>query len=123
MGVRPYKQVKTAEARSRLAEQETSPSPTSLPACAKQPPESAKQRTAPAGEGEAALSEAETAATDEWLVQLRAIASDLLYWKGGLKVTQRPKWRGSFKWQIEAKIDELQAAYARVRADCATPEG
>jgi len=58
--------------------------------------------------------------------QLRAIASDLLYWKGGLKVlrqAQLPKWRGSFKWQIEAKIEALQAEHARLRAACAKPDG
>jgi len=41
---------------------------------------------------------------------LRTLASDLLSWKGGLKVlrqAQLPKWRGSFKWQIEAKIEAL----------------
>ena len=45
--------------------------------------------------------------------QLRAIASDLLYWEGSLKVlrqAQLPKWRSSFQWQIEAKIEALQTA-------------
>jgi hypothetical protein len=57
---------------------------------------------------------------------LRAIASDLLYWKGGLKVlrqAQLPKWRGSFKWQIKAQIEALQAAYARRRAEAAREGG
>jgi hypothetical protein len=55
-----------------------------------------------------------------------AIASDLLYWKGGLKVlrqAQLPKWRGSFQWQIEAKIEALQAEYARLHAEVAKPDG
>ncbi len=53
-------------------------------------------------------------------------ASDLLYWKSGLKVlrlAQLPKWRGSFKWQIEAKIEALQEAVARLRAEAAKPDG
>ena len=73
-------------------------------------------------EDETALPSAETTATDERQAQLRAIASDLLYWKGGLKVlrqAQLPKWRGSFKWQIEAKIEALQTEYAKLRAECA----
>ena len=68
----------------------------------------------------------ETAATDERQAQLRAIASDLLYWKGGLKVlrqAQLPTWRGSFKWQIEAKIEALLAAYAKVQAENAKKGG
>jgi hypothetical protein len=32
-----------------------------------------------------------------------------------------PKWRGSFQWQIEAKIEALQAEYARLRAEAAEP--
>lgn len=63
---------------------------------------------------------------DERQAQLRAVTSDLLYWKNGLKVlrqAQLPKWRGHFKWQIEAKLDTLQAEYARLRAECATPDG
>ena len=58
--------------------------------------------------------------------QLHAIASDLLYWKGGLKVlrqAQLPKWRGHFKWQIEAKIEALQAEYATLRAESANEGG
>ena len=57
---------------------------------------------------------------------MRTIASDLLYWKGGLKVlrqAQLPKWRGSFKWQIETKTEALQAAYARLRTETAEPDG
>ena len=57
---------------------------------------------------------------------MRALASDLLYWKGGLKVlrqAQLPKWRGCFQWQIEAKIEALQAEYARLRAEAAKPDG
>ena len=37
--------------------------------------------------------------------------------------TQLPKWRGSFKWQIEAKIEALQAEYATLRAEAAKPDG
>ena len=53
-------------------------------------------------------------------------ASDLLYWKGGLKVlrqAQLPKWRGYFKWQIVAKIEALLAEHARLRAEAAKPDG
>jgi hypothetical protein len=67
----------------------------------------------------------EMEAAGERHAQLRAIASDLLYWKGGLKVlrqAQLPKWRGSFQWQIEAQIEALQAAYVRLRAECAKPD-
>ena len=73
-----------------------------------------------------ALPAAATAATDERPAQLHAIASDLLSWKAGLKVlrlAQLPKWRGYFKWQIEAKIEALQAEYAKLRAECAKPDG
>ena len=65
-------------------------------------------------------------AADERQAQLRAIASDLLYWKGGLKVlrqAQLPKWRGFFKWQIEARIEALQAEYAKLQAESAKPDG
>jgi hypothetical protein len=54
------------------------------------------------------------------------LASDLLSWKGGLKVlrqAQLPKWRGFFKWQIEAKVEALQIEYATLRAECAKPDG
>jgi len=81
---------------------------------------------APVSEGEAALSAAEVAIADEGHAQLRAVASDLIYWKGGLKVlrqAQLPKWRGHFKGQIEAEIEALQAEYATLRAACAKPEG
>jgi hypothetical protein len=40
-----------------------------------------------------------------------------------LRQAKFPKWRGSFKWQIEAKIEALQAAYARLRAEAAKPDG
>ena len=72
----------------------------------------AKQPAAPASSGEAGERQA----------QLRAIASGLLSWKGGLKVLRQaplPKWRGCFQWQIEAKIEALQTAYARLRAEAA----
>ena len=65
-------------------------------------------------------------AADERQEGLRAIASELLYWKDGLKVlrqAQLPKWRGYFKWQIEAKIETLQTAYATQRAESAKPDG
>jgi hypothetical protein len=58
--------------------------------------------------------------------QSTAIASDLLYWKGGLEVLRQarlPKWRGCFQWQIEAKIEALQAAYATLRAEAAKEGG
>ena len=64
--------------------------------------------------------------TDERQEQLRTIASELMYWKGGLKVlrqAQLPKGWGYFKWQIEAKIEALQAAYARLRAEAAKERG
>ena len=89
------------------------------------PPEYAKQQAAQANEGGTALPPAEITAADERQEQLRAIASDLLYWKGGLKVlrqAQLPKWRGYFKWQIEAKIEALQTEYAKLRAECAKPD-
>ena len=50
-----------------------------------------------------ALPAAESATTDERQEQLRAIASGLLSWTGGLKVlrqVQLPKWRSCFQWQI-----------------------
>jgi hypothetical protein len=50
----------------------------------------------------------------------------LLSWKGGLKVlrqAQLPKWRGYFKWQIEAKLEDLQTEYAKLRAAAAKPDG
>lgn len=75
---------------------------------------------------ETALPPAEGTAAAERQAQLRAIASGLLSWKGGLKVlcqAQLPKWRGLFKWQIEAQIESLQAAYARLRAESAKPDG
>jgi hypothetical protein len=36
---------------------------------------------------------------------------------------QFPKWRGHFRWQIEAKIEALQEAHAKVRAEVAKEEG
>ena len=88
------------------------------------PPEFAKQQAAQANEVEAAIPANEAAASERQAL-LHAIASDLLYWKGGLKVlrqAQLPKWRGSFKRQIEAQIEALQAAYARLRAEVAKPD-
>jgi hypothetical protein len=116
---RLYKQVQAADARLRKVEQESSPSQTS-------PSEFAKQHAGQADGGEAFAPMAETAETDEHQAQLRAIASDLLYWKGGLKVlrqAQLPKWRGYFQWQIEAKIEVLQTEYAKLRAEAAKPDG
>ena len=49
-----------------------------------------------------------------------------MYWRGGLKFLQQsqlPNWRGSFKWQIEAKIEALQTAYATLCAEGAKPDG
>lgn len=116
---RLYKQVKAAEARLRQTEQDTPPSQAS-------PPEDAKLRVAQASEGGTALPPAESAIADERRERLSAVASDLLYWKGGLKVlrqAQLPKWRGSFKWQIEAKIAALQTEYAMLRAEVAKLDG
>jgi hypothetical protein len=110
---------RAAEARLLQAEQDTPPTQSS-------PSEFAKQRATPASEEETALPTAEVPATDERQAQLRAIASDLLYWKGGLKVLRQarlPKWRGCFQWQIEAKVEALQAEYTRLRAESATPDG
>ncbi len=106
-----------AEERFRQAEQDTLPTQSSPPVFAKQPPEFAKQWVASASEGEAVSPLAETAVADERQAQLCAIASDLLYWKGGLKVLKqaRSRWRGYFQWQIEA----LQAADAKMRAEVA----
>ena len=33
-----------------------------------------------------------------------------------------PKWRGYFKWQIEAKIEALQQEYVKVRSESAKPD-
>ena len=115
---RLYRQVQAAEARLHQAEQDTPPSQTS-------PPETAKQQAAPVSEGEAARSADETEVADERQAQLRIIAVDLIYWRDGLKVlhqAQLPKWRGLFKWQIEAKIEALQQEYAKLRAACAKPD-
>ena len=116
---RLYRQVKAAEERLHEAEQKSSPSQSS-------PPEDAKQRDALTSDEGAALLTADGLVTDERQVRLRAIASELLYWKGGLKVLKQarlPKWRGCFQWQIEAKIEALQAAYATLRAEVAKPDG
>jgi hypothetical protein len=123
---RLYRQVQAAEERLRQAEQNAPLPQTSPSECAKQQPEYAKQQAGQADRGETALSPAKTSEADEQQAQLRTIASDIIYWKGGLKVlrqAQLPKWRGSFKWPIEARIEALQAAYARVRAACAKPDG
>ena len=72
------------------------------------------------------LTLAEVSSANEQQEWLHAIASDLLYWKGGLKILRQahlPKWRGSFKWQIEAKIEALHAAYARLRVEATGPDG
>ena len=106
---RLYKQVQAAEARLRYAEQDTPPSPA-------EPTEYAKQAEAQASEVGAASPTAEVSPAGERHEQLRAIASDLISWLDGLKVlrqAQLPKWRGSFKWQIETKIELLQTEYAR----------
>ena len=106
-----YRQVQSDEARLRQAEQDTPPAQTS-------PSECAKQREEQVSEGEIVLPAAGSAAADGRQAKLGAIASDLLYWKGGLKVlrqAQLPKWRGSFQWQIEAQIEALQAGNARLR--------
>lgn len=69
---------------------------------------------------------AEATEVDERQAQLRAIAGDLISWRDGLKVLrldQPPKWRGYFKWQIEAKIEALQTAYATLRAEAAKEGG
>jgi hypothetical protein len=50
----------------------------------------------------------------------------LLYWRQGLKVLRQarlPKWRGCFKWPIEAKIEALQTAYTTLRAEAANEGG
>jgi hypothetical protein len=123
---RLYKRVQAAEARLRHAEQEAPPSPDVLPECAKQQPEYAKQQAVQADRGETALPPAEMTEADERQSLLRAITSDLLYWKGGLKVlrqAQLPRWRGCFKWQIEARIVDLQTEYARLRAEVAEEGG
>jgi len=116
---RLYKQVKAAEARLRQAEQDMLPSQSS-------PPEFAKQRTLQASDKRVTPPAAETTEAGGRQSQLRAIASDLLYWKGGLNVlrqAQLPKWRGYFQWQIEAKIEALQAEVARLRPEAGKQDG
>ena len=101
------------------------PFPNTLIESQTSPSECAKQREGQDDTGEAAWPVAETTAAEERQAQLRAIASDLHYWEGSLKVLRQarlPKWRGSFQWQIEAKIEALQAECARLRAE-GTPEG
>ena len=116
---RLYKQVQAAEERLRHAEQDASPSPAV-------PPEDAKQRAAPASKGGTVQPTAEITKADERQEHLRAIAGNLISWRDGLKVlrmAQLPQWRGSFKWQIEAKIEALQQEYAKLLAECGIPEG
>ncbi len=123
---RLYKQLQAAEARLRQAEQETSPSQASPAECAKQQSKYAKQQAGQADRGETALPVAEPTETDEQQEGLRTIAGELLYWRDGLKVlrqAQLPKWRGYFKWQIEAKIEALQTEYANLRAEDSGPDG
>ena len=103
----------------KIAEQDTPSAQTS-------PPEFAKQQEAPASEGTMVLPATESTAADERQAQMCAIASELMSWKGRLKVlrqAQLPKWRGYFKWQIEAKIEALQQEYAKAQAECAKPDG
>ena|SRR5579862_4616096 len=110
---RLYRQVQAAEARLRQAEQGTQPSPIDPLECAKQAEEHSCDE-------ETCLPATKNTEAGERQERLRAIASELLYWKGGLKVlrqAQLPKWRGRFQWQIEAKIESLQAEFARVRAE------
>jgi hypothetical protein len=109
-----YTPERAVEARLRHAKQDTPPSQTAPTEFAKQPPECARQQAGQADRGKLVLPLAEATAADERQAQLRTIASDLLYWKGGLKVlrqAQLPTWRGCFQWQIEA----LKTAYARLR--------
>ncbi len=116
---RLYKQVQAAEARLRQAEQAAPPS-------LAEPTEHARQANAKAnGRGEVPPT-AKIATADERQEQLRSIAGELIYWRDGLKVlrqAQLPKWRGLFKWQIEAKIEALQTEYAKLRAEVARPDG
>lgn len=110
---RLYKQVRAAEARLRQAEQETPPS-------TMKPPEYAKQQGAQDSRGEMVKPSVETTISSERQDLLRTIASEVLYWRAGLKVlrmTRLPKWLGWFKWQIEAKLEALQTAYAILRAE------
>jgi hypothetical protein len=117
--VRLYKQVKAAEARLRQAEQEIPPSQAASP-------EYPKQQAAQSSEGGTTPLPVEMKKSGERQERLSAVSSELLYWKGELKVLRQaklPKWRGSFQWQIEAKIEALQAQHARLRAVAAKPEG
>ena len=90
------------------------------------PPEYAKQAVVHSSDESVVQSPAEGTTAGELQAQLRAVSSDLLYWKGGLKVlrqTRLPKWRGLFKWQIEAKIEALQTEYAKLRTEAANKGG
>lgn len=121
---RLYKQVKAAEERLHQAEQDTAPSQTSPSETAKQQEASefAKQHVALSSYEGTAPPATENHETDERQERLRVVAGDLMYWKGGLKVLKQarlPKWRGYFQWQIEAKIETLQAEYAKLRAEAA----
>ena len=84
------------------------------------------QRAAPASKEDTTPTPVEVTEAGERQERLRAVAGELVYWRGGLKVlrqAQLSKWRGSFKWQIEAQIEALQAEYARLRAESAKPDG
>ena len=116
---RLYKQVQAAEERLRYAEQAAPSSPS-------EPSEDIWQANAKANGRGKVPPTAEVTETGERQEQLRAIAGELIYWRDGLKVlrqAQLPTWRGLFKWQIEAKIEALQAAYATLRAEVVGLEG
>ena len=118
-GLPVYKQVQAAEERLRQAKQDASPSP-------EKPPEDAKQAEVQSSKGDASLPLAEFTEADERQEHLRAIAGNLIYWKGGLNVLRQaelPKWRGCFTWQIEAKIEALQTEYGQLRVEAAKPDG
>src|SRR5579862_9201538 len=124
---RLHKQVRAAEEHLRQGEQHMLSSPAQPPECANKAeyaktPVYAKQQE----EQNADPPSPTTTTADERQERLHAVAEDLLYWKGGLKVLRQarlPKWRGSFKWQIEAKVEALQAAYATVRAEAVKSDG
>jgi hypothetical protein len=80
---RLYKQVKAAEDHLRQAEQ-TSPSPA-------QPPETAKQAEVHSSDEDAASPLEKNPETGELKERLRAVAGDLMYWKGGLKVLKQAR--------------------------------
>jgi hypothetical protein len=63
---------------------------------------------------------------DERQERLSTLASEVIYWREGLKVlrmAQLPKWQGYFKWQIEAKLEALQTEHAKLHAESAKPDG